>query len=47
MTKRKKAFFVKRVRGGKQGFGKADYGKAAVGIGGIGKPKRKPNKSKH
>ncbi|MBB4441558.1 MULTISPECIES: hypothetical protein [Rhizobium] len=47
MIKRKKAFFVKRVRGGKQGVGKADYGKAEVGIGGVGKSKRKPNKSKH
>ncbi|MGR9461185.1 hypothetical protein ACU8V1_35420 (plasmid) [Rhizobium leguminosarum] len=47
MTKRKRAFFVKRVRDGKKGFAKADYGKREVAIEDIGKSKWKPKKSKH
>ncbi|ANP89344.1 hypothetical protein [Rhizobium leguminosarum] len=45
MTKRERAFFVKRVRDGKKGFAKADYGKREVAIEDIGK--RKPKKPKH
>ncbi|WP_392713755.1 hypothetical protein [Rhizobium ruizarguesonis] len=47
MTMRKRAFFVKRVRDGKKGFGKADYGQREVAIEDIGNSKRKPKKPKH
>ncbi|OAV55023.1 hypothetical protein A6U98_21330 [Rhizobium sp. WYCCWR10014] len=46
MTKRKRAFFVKRVRDGTKGFAKADYGKREVAIEDIGKSKWKPKKPK-
>ncbi|UIL30249.1 hypothetical protein LZK75_27625 (plasmid) [Rhizobium leguminosarum] len=42
MTKRKRAFFVKRVRDGKKGFAKADYGKREVAIEDIGKSSGSP-----
>ncbi|MDX0414860.1 hypothetical protein GHK39_05860 [Sinorhizobium medicae] len=47
MAKRKRAFFRKRLRGGKGCFGKADFGKTDFGNGGLGtgrtgKSKREP-----
>lgn len=42
MAKRKRAFFRKRLRGGKGCFGKADFGKRGLGTGRSGGSKREP-----